>query len=166
MKYRIPLVDYYVGDKNVPIPLITVRVIDRAGTSFPQLFRVDTGADLCAFPLELSRFHGVHVPQTRPAQVHSLIGVRSVFRHQIRLRIHRKEHSWPCNFISSAISSSNPFHNLPVLGRAGFLDEYAASLDNGYFIFSRLGRYRLSLRAILHWMWRSFGGIHPYNEPV
>src|SRR5262245_45904906 len=84
-----------------------------------------------------------------------LAGVTEAYRGRIRLVIGGREHTWPCDFVSSPAHLGHPGRELPpVLGRAGFLDEYAISVDSGYLIITRLGPIRRSLRK---WMHR-FGG--------
>ena len=55
---------------------------------------------------------------------------------------------------------------LPVLGRAGFLDEYAIAVDSGYLIITRIGPVRRWLRRRLHALWGICGLIHPEAETV
>jgi hypothetical protein len=54
----------------------------------------------------------------------------------------------------------------PVLGRAGFLDEYAVAIDSGYLILTRLGALRKLWRRQLHAAWHALGLVNSIEEPL
>jgi len=53
-----------------------------------------------------------------------------------------------------------------VLGRTGFLDEYALAIDSGFLILTRLGPWRRWWRRCRRVIWETFGLIHPIDEPL
>jgi hypothetical protein len=54
----------------------------------------------------------------------------------------------------------------PVLGRAGFLDEYALTIGAGFLVITRLGPVRRWWQRRLHAIWQAFGMIHPPDRPL
>jgi hypothetical protein len=54
----------------------------------------------------------------------------------------------------------------PVFGRAGFLSEYAVSLDSDYLIVTRIGPVRRWLPKRLHELWILAGMVHPADRPL
>jgi hypothetical protein len=55
---------------------------------------------------------------------------------------------------------------LPALGRAGFLDEYAITVDSGYLSVTRIGPIRRWLRQCLHALWTRCGMVHAETRPL
>jgi hypothetical protein len=89
-----------------------------------------------------------------------------MFRDRLRVVIAGRTHEWPCNFIDvPAEAAGHPILS-PVLGRAGFLDEYAVAIDAGFLVITRLGRVRRLLRRYLHRLWALTGRLHPAEQPL
>jgi hypothetical protein len=55
---------------------------------------------------------------------------------------------------------------LTVLGRAGFLDDYAYCIDGRYFVLTRLGPLRRWWRTQVYRLWEVFGLAHLPNKPL
>jgi len=161
-----------VGGIPCPLPRVILQVRDRYGVLVALPFRIDTGADFTAVPLALARRQGIPFRETLPGVARGLVGAVEKYRAEIQLVVAGKEHLWPCDFIKEALPaeglslSASVLAQEAVLGRAGFLDEYALSLDSGYLILTRLGTVRRWLRRRLHSLWEWWGGIHPLDRPL
>lgn len=149
------------------MPVVRLWVRDRYGGWAALYFRVDTQADLTTIPVDTARTEGIPFAANHPGTAYGLTGAVDKFRDRVRLRIAGQEHEWPCDFVASppAEDSRSP-ELLPVLGRAGFLDVYAVTLDSGFLILTRLGPVRRWWRRLLHAVWESLGLIHPIDEPL
>ncbi len=151
-----------------PVPCVTLRVQDRYGTWTEILLRIDTGASVSAMPVSLARSHGIAFQQQTPGRVRGLVGATTRFRDRIHVRIGDRDHSWPCDFVdvpAEAQQGAAAAH-YGVLGRAGFLDEYAVAIDSGLLIITRLGPVRRLLRRWLRRLWSVGGRIRPAEAPL
>lgn len=169
MMIRLRLADREVAGISCPFPVVTLYVRDRYGGWVDLLFRVDTQADLTSIPIDTAREEGIPFATNHPGISYGLTGTVEKFRDRMRLRIAGREHEWPCDFVTSpsTLPEGSPRSELlPVLGRAGFLDEYAVAIDSGFLILTRLGPLRRWWRRCLHAVWEILGLIHPIDEPL
>jgi hypothetical protein len=144
-------------------------VRDRYGTLTELDFRVDTQADFTSMPVRTARREGIAFSEEQERTAIGLVGETTTYRDLIRVVIAGREHPWPCNFVNSPVPREPgvpPRELLPALGRAGFLDEYAVTVDSGYLIITRLGFLRRFLRRCLHGLWRYLGREHPAERPL
>jgi hypothetical protein len=170
MQVRLKLIDRKIGDVDSPYPLVVLRVRDRYGTWAPVHFRIDTGSDCAAIPVPFARQEGIPFQQTRVSMAAGLVGTTPKFRDRLQVMLGGREHDWPCDFIDATppehAQRGDPLREVAVLGRAGFLDEYALAIDDGYLIITRLGPVRRMLRRGLQWLWAITGQVHPAEEPL
>jgi hypothetical protein len=166
MKVRLPLRERDAGGIACPSPEVTLRVRDRLGAFAPLRFRVDTQSDLSVIPLPLARKEGLHFSEADPVVVRGLVGTTQAYRGRLRLLIAGREHDWPCHFVLPPPGPGGTALEQPVLGRAGFLDEFAVAIDAGFLILTRLGPIRRRVRAFLHWVWDRLGMIHDRRQPL
>ena len=146
---------------DCPFPMLRIRVRDRFGALVALNFRIDTQADCTAIPVVDARRQAIPFHTDQPGHVAGLTGRVAKYRDRVRLVIGGREHDWPCDFVETPIAGLSP-----VLGRAGFLDEYAFALDSGFLILTRLGPLRRWWRGLLHSLWRAFGLVRSPDEPV
>ncbi len=168
MKVRIPLVRHASGNADCPLPIVTLRVRDALGILVSMRFRVDTAADCTAVPTTVAGLFGISFQRTRASDAMGMVGTARKYRDRLRVAIGGREHSWPCDFVEAPVQSSQRLSSLPpaVLGRAGFLDEYAVAIDDGFLIITRLGPVRRLCRRVLHAMWSMTGQVHPVEKPL
>jgi hypothetical protein len=168
MKVRIRLADWAAAGIPCPLPVVRLRVRDRYGAFVGLLFRVDTQADLTTIPILVARREGIAFGTDHPGTAYGLTGAVEKFRDRLRLLIAGREHEWPCDFVATpSPPEGRPLPELSsVLGRAGFLDEYAVALDSGYLILTRLGPLRRWWRRRLHAVWEGLRLVHPLREPL
>jgi hypothetical protein len=132
-------------------------------------FRVDTQADLMVIPVHTARDERIPFSQQNPKTAIGLVGETITYRGQVHVVIAGQAHDWPCDFVEVPVrSEGSRLHPklLPVLGRAGFLDEYAIAVDSGYLIITRLGPVRRWLRRRLEALWGLLGMVHPTTKPL
>jgi len=132
---------------------------------------VDTAADLTAIPDQLAKQQGLSYSRVHPGTATGLVGSVGKFRDIIRVRIAAEDFDWPCDFTqapSSALGGTSPTspEPLPVLGRAGFLDEYAICIDSGYMTITRLGPVRKWWRRLCRRLSFRMGTVHPIHQPL
>lgn len=166
---RLHLADREVAGISCPFPVVKLRVRDRYGGWVDLLFRVDTQADFTAMPIGLAERKGIPFATAHRGIAYGLTGTVEKFRDRVCLRIAGRDHEWPCDFVTppTALPEGRLRSELlPVLGRAGFLDEYAVTLDSGFLILTRLGPLRRWWRRCLHAVWEILGLIHPIDEPL
>jgi hypothetical protein len=170
MKIRLPLQNRIIGSVVCPYPRVLLNVRDSYGVLTPLPFRIDTGADCTAIPLQVARREHLSFQQSRPSIAGGLVGTATKFRDRIRVVLAGKEHDWPCDFIDLPSSPSGHrldlLLDLPVLGRAGFLEEYAISIDSGFLIVTRLDFFRRWWRRRLQAFWFVSRMIHPRDRPL
>ncbi len=170
MKVRIRLVPRKSGADDCPYPMVTLFVRDLVGRVVPVYFRVDTAADCTAIPTTSARQAGIPFQTQRASEAGGMVGQARKYRDIIRVVLAGREHTWPCDFVE--VPTSAPIRQMPdglplaVLGRAGFLAEYAVSIDDDYLIITRLGRIRRLMRRFLHALWLRTGQVHPAKEPL
>jgi hypothetical protein len=169
MMIRLHLVDREVAGIYCPHPRVRLWVRDRYGAFVALYFRVDTQADFTTIPIPTAQEEGIPFATNHPGISYGLVGAVAKYWDRVRLRIAGREHEWPCDFVTSPApppESQPPPLLTAVLGRAGFLDEYAVALDNGYLILTRLGPLRRWWRRCLHAVWEGLGLVHPIDQPL
>jgi hypothetical protein len=169
MKVRIALVPRTSEGEPCPTPVIVLMVRDRYGASAELKFRVDTQADVTTVPIGLAEKECIPFSKGRPGTGRGIAGKIAKYRDRIRVLLAGREHDWPCDFTEPAIDAETrqPLRDLsPVLGRAGFLDEYAVTIDSDYLIITRLGPIRRWLRRRMHQLWKLFGMVHSVDRPL
>jgi hypothetical protein len=131
-------------------------------------FRVDTQADFTSIPVLMAQWEAIPFSRGQERTAIGLVGQTSTYRDRIRIVIAGREHDWPCDFLNPPPREPGrpPPELLPALGRAGFLDEYAISVDSGYLIVVRIGPIRRWLRQRLHALWEFCGMVHAEKQPL
>ncbi len=151
------------------MPVVRLLVRDRYGALAEVDFRVDTQADVTTVPISLAEREAIPFTKTAAGSARGIAGKVGKYRDRIHLVIAGREHDWPCDFTEKAIDHETlrPLIDLfPVLGRAGFLGEYAIAIDGDYLIITRIGPLRRWLRRLLHALWRLIGMVHPVDRPL
>jgi hypothetical protein len=101
------------------------------------LFCIDTGADVSALPVSLANFEGIAYPRDEASRstVTGLLGQATRYRGSLRVRIFNEEFTWPCDFLDTSGPAS--VRTYGVIGRAGFLDDFAFCINKPYFTLRR-----------------------------
>jgi hypothetical protein len=151
-----------------PFPVVRLGVRDRYGSLTELDFRIDTQADFTAIPVQSAREQYIPFSQERERTAFGLVGETTIYLGRVRVVISGREHDWPCHFVNTPPREAGRQRGeLPaVLGRAGFLDEYAITLDSGYLIITRIGPIRRWLRRLLHALWERAGLVHAGGRPL
>jgi hypothetical protein len=155
--------------ESCPRPVVRLKVRDRYGAYAVLKFRVDSQADVTAVPISAAEREALPFTKSAAGTVRGIAGRVRKYRDRIRVVIAGKEHDWPCEFTEPAIDpeTGRPLPELsPVLGRAGFLGEYAVTIDSGYLIITRIGPIRRWLRQRLQSLWRLTGMVHPPDRAL
>jgi hypothetical protein len=169
MKVRLALEARLSEGEPCPTPVVWLKVRDRYGATATLEFRVDTQADVAVVPIKLAERQALPFSRGRPGTGRGIAGKIKKYRNRLRVVIGGREHDWPCDFTEPAIDpeTAQALPDLtPVLGRAGFLDDYAVTVDSSYLIITRIGPLRRFLRRRLHELWKLFGLIHPGRRPL
>jgi hypothetical protein len=152
MKIRIPLVRRRVRNFDCYYPEVTLWV--RTSYDYVKLrFRVDTGADCCAIPVEIAQREGIAFVSDRSTlgTVAGLVGKVGKYSGSIQVRIAGEDFDWPCDFllppaiaatVSPASTGTTRWRNYVVLGRAGFLAAFTLCLDSEYLTIMRRHTHR------------------------
>jgi hypothetical protein len=132
MKVRIPLRPRSVEGIVCPFPVVRLRVRDRYGELAELDFRVDTQTDFTTIPVATAQREFIPFSEARERMAVGLVGETTTYRDRVRIVIAGREHDWPCEFVKTPVGpGQQPRELLPALGRAGFLEEYAISVDSG-----------------------------------
>jgi hypothetical protein len=170
MKVRLRLVRRWVDGVACPYPRVVLQVRDRYGMLVPLDFRIDCGADFTAIPLSTAREEKIPYQETRQGIATGLVGATAKFRDRVKVVIAGEEHEWPCDFVDvpppAPGRQTDPLLKVGMLGRAGFLDDYAFAIDSGYIVLTRLGPWRKWFRQRLHALWQALGIVHKTKEPL
>jgi hypothetical protein len=164
MKIRLLLQKRSVAGISCPVPVVRLRVRTRYGTLIELDFRVDTQADFTSIPISRARRQAIPFSAAHERRALGLVGETTVYRDRVRIVLAGREHDWPCHFVHVPASREGDLP--PVLGRAGFLDEYAIAVDSGFLIITRLGPICRRLRQVLHSLWKRLGMVHPEGRPL
>ncbi len=169
MKVRIKLFGRTNEGETCPPPVVQIRVRDKYGTFAVLWFRVDTQADVSVIPVRTAESQAISFSREREGLARGIAGAVKKYRGRMRVVIAGREHDWPCDFTEPAMDpqTKQPLPDLsPVLGRAGFLQEYAIAVDSDYLLITRIGPIRRWLRRRLHELWILFGMVHPESRPL
>jgi hypothetical protein len=169
MKYKVKLSPRSVLAGRFPcaIPEITVLVRTSLGNAKLR-FVVDTGADITTIPMWLAQQERIDVsPHAIQGSVTGLHG-QTVGKvcDLITFQIAGVRYQWPCDFILSPPTQ----RRIPVLGRAGFLREFAVCIDDEYLKITCRNRSRSWWRR---WWYKlrynlfplSWDAAQPLGEP-
>lgn len=127
-----------MGRFSYHCPEITLLVRTSLG-GVPLRFVVDTGADLTAVPIQRARAERIDI--SRDAVQGQATGMHgqtiAKLRDWITFQIAGRRYRWPCDFVlvpPAAAPVRRSGHTQPdsVLGRAGFLREFAVCIDDQY----------------------------------
>jgi len=165
----MPLQAHTIGGVVCPFPLLTLRVRDRYGGFVPIRFRIDTGADVTTIPVTKARNDRISFREGQPGRAQGLAGVVGLFRGRIHVLIAGRGYDWPCNFLQAPAVQGQGLGGQelpPVLGRAGFLEDFAFCLDDEHFTLTRQGTWRRWWRHRCSALWSSFGLLHEPTEPL
>jgi hypothetical protein len=126
-------------------PLARIEVRNRYGLFVSILFCIDSGADVSAIPTALAQSEGIPYPhdEASRATAAGLVGSVVRYRGSLRVRIAGADYSWPCDFLEAPWPSSTEPYG--VIGRAGFLDDFAFCIDKPYFTLRRRKWWKLFL---------------------
>jgi hypothetical protein len=169
MKVRLRLQERSVEGIRCPFPVVKLEVRDRYGGLAELFFRIDTQADFTSIPVQVARDEHIPFSEAQERTVFGLVGETRAYRDRVHLVIAGREYVWPCEFIAVPLSRTTRRHPddfVAVLGGAGFLEEFAVTLDNGFLIITRLGPVRRMLRRWLHAFWTMTGMIHDLKKPL
>jgi hypothetical protein len=121
-------------------------------------------------PLALARQEQIPYQEAQPGVAAGLVGTTTRFRGRLRIVLAGKEHDWPSDFVDVPPPAPgrlpDPLLEDPVLGRAGFLDEYAFAVTKGFAIITRLGTLRCLWLRLVQTFWSWCGLVHPLNRPL
>lgn len=169
MKVRLRLRGKTVGRFSCDTPVVRLRVRAKHGRLAELDFRVDTQADFTSIPVAEALERGIPFSQEHQRTVVGLVGETTTYLDAVRVMIAGREHIWPCYFVKLPAPrepSRRPRELLPVLGRAGFLDDYAIAIDSGFLIITRIGPVRRWWRRLRKWIWTCCGLIHPEGRAL
>ena len=178
MKAFLPLRQGYVlhlgARVYAPFPEVTIEVRSKYGDFVPILFKLDTGADLTTIPIPVAEQKGLSFTRDHPGTAIGIVGIAEKYAGSLHVRISGKEYDWPCDYTerppapgSSQPEGKRPLTSIsPVLGRAGFLDCYAVSLDSGYLTITRLGPLRRLWRQCWRKLWFKIQSVHDPDRPL
>ncbi len=112
---------------------LTLEVVTVAGDTAKLRFFFDTGADLMVIPVYVARHEGIAFRQDYPGTLASSVGgtTRCFYDFvQVRSSLTGKTHRWVCAFAESVQARL-------IIGRSGFLDDFAAAVRGKYFVVSQ-----------------------------
>jgi len=148
-------------EKNCPLAWISVR--SRYGDFAPIHFCIDTGAGYSALTIPIARQEGITYPQAAVARgtASGLVGQVVRYRGVIQVRLFDEDFTWPCDFLDTAGPASvEPYG---VIGRAGFVDDFAFCLDKPFFTLRRRGPMWRRLLTSLFPPWTP---EHHFDQPL
>jgi len=133
--------------------------VTNTGATRKLRFFFDTGSDLMVIPVYVARYVGIAYRQDYPGTLASSVGgtTRCFYDFvQVRSSLTGQTHRWVCAFADSVQARL-------IVGRSGFLDEFAAGVRGKYLVVSRA----VSLsRWARHQVGRLRGGIGDEWEPI
>jgi hypothetical protein len=109
-------------------------------------------------PIAFAEEHDLPFDRSNPETAGGLVGSVTRYRWVLVVSLAGFQHVWPCDFLDSPLPRGSGGQGpasvgaelYGVLGRAGFLDDYAICIGDGYLTITRQGR----LRRWLHRLWR------------
>ena len=107
---------------DCPFPQLRLDIRARDGRYLPLSFPFDTGADFMVIPTSFADRYDIPYTTDYPGAVGTLGGAAACYYGFVTVRCHltRREYRWPCGFTTGEGGRL-------LLGRAGFLDEFAVS---------------------------------------
>jgi hypothetical protein len=113
-------------------PWVRIEVITAYGDTTKLRFFYDTGADHMVMPVYVARHQGIRYRQDFPGTISSTVGgsARCYYDFvQVRSSLSGQTHRWACAFVDSVQARLT-------LGRAGFLDDFAAAIRGQELVVS------------------------------
>jgi len=168
MKWKIPLVERFVGGIACPRPLVTLRVATPYGLRAIR-FWFDSGADLTTIPVSLAREQGIEFAESEAARgtASGLVGRTTRYRGSIRVLIAGEGFEWPCDFlVPPSVPQGMAVKKYAVLGRAAFLTAFAACIDDEYFYVQRRFLERPLWYRLIRRLWPLFPKHHAARDPL
>ena len=154
MKRKIRLSFRRPNDERQDCPLVRIQVRSGHADLVIVSFCIDTGADFSALPLSLALKEKITVQRSEANRgiAAGLVGKVNRYRGMLPVRLFGENFTWPCDFLDSAGPTSVKQYG--VIGRAGFLDDFAFCLDRPYFTLRR--RYS-------GWRWLTAALLPPWT---
>jgi hypothetical protein len=119
---------------------LVLEIVTEIGDTRKLRFFCDTGADHLVIPVYVARREGIRYREDFPGTLGSSVGgsARCYFDFvQVRSSLSGRTHRWVCAFAESVQSRL-------LVGRAGFLNDFAAGVNSGELVVSHavsLGRF-------------------------
>jgi hypothetical protein len=128
---------------DCPFPHLRLDIRTRDGRYLPLSFQFDTGADFMVILTSFADRYEIPYTTDYAGVVGTLGGAAACYYGFVTVRCHltRREYRWPCGFTTGEGGRL-------LLGRAGFLDEFAVAIVEGEFVVRRLGRLARSLARL------------------
>ena len=114
-------------------PQVPIVIVTGYGDTKRLRFFYDTGADHMIIPVYVARHEGIPYREDFPGTLSSSVGgsARCYFDFvQVRSSLSGRTHRWVCAFTESVRARL-------IVGRAGFLDEFAVGIRGGHLVVSR-----------------------------
>jgi hypothetical protein len=138
---------------------VPVEVVTGYGDTAKLRFVHDTGTDLMVIPIYVAHHEGIRYRQDYPGTLSSSVGgsVRCFYDFvQVRSSLSGRTHRWVCAFAEGLQARL-------ILGRSGFLDDFAAAIKGHHLIVS----YPVSLsRFLKHHATRLRTRAYDEGEPI
>jgi hypothetical protein len=121
-------------------PEAPIEIVTSSGGTKTLTFFYDTGSDHMVIPVYIARHHGIQYRQDFPGVISSSVGGRARCYYdfgQVRSSLSGRTHRWVCAFVESVQARL-------IVGRAGFLDDFAAAIRGHHLVVScpvSLGRF-------------------------
>ncbi len=119
---------------------VTIKIVTEDGDTTRLHFFFDSGADLMVIPTYVARHEGIRYREDYPGTIASSVGGSVPCYYdfvQVRSSLSGRTHRWVCAFTES-------LQGRLVVGRAGFLNDFAAGVRGGRFVVSHpvaVGRF-------------------------
>jgi hypothetical protein len=132
-----------VNEAGLPcdLPQVEVEIATDYGLTTRLRFFYDTGADLMVIPIYVADHEGIRFRKDyRGTLGSSMGGTVDCFYDFVRVRssLSGRTHRWVCAFADNLKTH-------PIIGRAGFLQDFAACIRRGHLVVS----HPVSLRRFL-----------------
>ncbi|HKI34443.1 MAG TPA: hypothetical protein VKA46_21490 [Gemmataceae bacterium] len=111
---------------------LAIIIVTKYGTTRKLHFFFDSGADLMVIPTYVARHEGIRYREDYPGTIASSVGgsVRCYYDFvQVRSSLSGRTHRWVCAF-------SESLQGRLIVGRAGFLNDFAAGVRGRHFVVS------------------------------
>jgi hypothetical protein len=114
-------------------PELPLDIVTSYGDTTRLRFFFDTGADLMVIPVYVARYVGIRYSEDHPGTLGSSVGgsTRCYYDFvQVRSSLSGRTHRWVCAFAESLQARL-------LVGRSGFLGDFAAAVKGHHLIVSR-----------------------------